>query len=355
LDSGRRKVQQGCFPGQIDFQLAAQLEVSLTGLPSNLISAFKRTATFANPVFFEKQRMRFSTWNIPRFIFCGEAHPSHLVLPRGILDQCLEISKIAGSQVLLKDARPRHKKIKASFHGELSSEQSKAVNALLAHDAGGLVAPPGAGKTVMACAMVAKRKTATLVLVHRTPLLEQWRSQLSRFLGVKEKEIGVLAGPRKKLTCKLDVGMLQTITKLEDVEEILSKYGQIIIDECHHIPAVSFEAILKRCAVQRVLGLTATPYRKDGHQSIIHMQCGPIRYEMKSVDGTPLKKTVIVRETAFRMPTESGPQPAIHEVWSRLVLDPSRLKLIAHDIIESVRERTASSTTQTHCGQSTTF
>ncbi len=339
LDSGRRKVQPGCFPGQIDFQIGAQLQVTLAGLPSNLISAFKRTATFANPTFFEKQRMRFSTWNIPRFIFCGELLPDQLILPRGVLDQCLEISKIAGSQVVIRDSRPRHKKLKASFYGELSSEQSKAVKALLSHDTGVLVAPPGAGKTVMACAAVAKRKVSTLVLVHRAPLLEQWRSQFARFLGVKEKEVGVLAGQRKKLTGKLDVGMLQTVTKLEDVEEVLSQYGQIIIDECHHIPAVSFEAVLKKCAAQYVMGLTATPYRKDGHQSIIHMQCGPIRYEMKSVDGIPLKKTVIVRETSFRMPVESGPQPAIHEVWSRLILDVARLNLIAQDIIESVQER----------------
>ena len=199
------------------------------------------------------------------------------------------------------------------------------------------MAPPGAGKTVMACAVIGKRKTPTLVLLHRKQILEQWKTQLSTFLNIPLKEIGAIANQKRKPTGRVDVGMLPTITKMADAEEVLSQYGQIIIDECHHIPAQSFETLLKKCSSKFILGLTATPYRADGHQAIIHMQCGPIRHEMKAVDGVPLRKRVIVRETAFKLPADLGPQPPIHTVWEHLVADQSRLNLVADDVIASVK------------------
>ena len=203
-------------------------------------------------------------------------------------------------------------------------------------DIGVLVAPPAAGKTVMGCALIAERNTSTLVLVHRMPLLEQWRKQIAAFLGVDIRKIGTFSSTRKKPTYEIDVGMLPSFAKAEYPEAILSRYGHIIIDECHHIPAVSFEAVLKKIPARYILGLTATPYRKDGHQSIIHMQCGPIRHELKDVDGPPLTKRVIIRETAFKMPDDAGPQPPIHLVWERLVADPERMEVVARDLRASI-------------------
>ncbi|MFN8847555.1 MAG: TOTE conflict system archaeo-eukaryotic primase domain-containing protein [Bdellovibrionales bacterium] len=339
LDAGRRKVIAGCYPGNIEIQCGAQLSIKLDRLPSEIIAAFKRTATFANPKFFELERMRFSTWKTPRFIFCGELQPDHLILPRGSLDTCLEIAKKAGSSVVLSDLKPQFKKLKVSFSGELSSSQKKAVAQICTQEIGVLVAPPGAGKTVMGCNIIAKRKVSTLILVHRMPLLEQWKMQISTFLGIEIKKIGTLGGQKKKQTGEIDIGMLQTLANLEDPEEALAGYGQIIIDECHHIPAVSFEAILKKCSPRYVLGLTATPYRKDGHQAIIHMQCGPVRHEIKHVDGPILNKKVIVRETTFKMPEELGQQPAIHLVWENLVVDRARLDLVAQDLRNSLMEK----------------
>ena len=336
LDSGNHKVVAGSFPGQIEIELGSQLSIKIDGLPSAIFSALKRTATFANPVFFEKQRMRFSTWQTPRFIFCGEVLQDQLILPRGSLDVCLEIAKKACSSVVIKDARATSPKIKAQFIGELSAEQAKAVNVLNRTEIGVLVAPPGAGKTVMACALIAKRKTSTLILVHRTQLMDQWKLRLSEFLGLNPKDIGSFGGTRKKQSGQVDVGMLPTFAKLENAADALAAYGQIIIDECHHVPAVSFEEVLKKCPTRFILGLTATPYRKDGHQSIIHMQCGPVRYEMKEVDGPKLDKRVVVRETAFKMPDGFGPQPAIHLVWEHLVQDRARLELVAQDLKTSL-------------------
>jgi superfamily II DNA or RNA helicase len=338
LDSGSHKIVLGSYVGQIEIEIGSRLCVKTNDLPSAILSALKRTATFANPVFFEKERMRFSTWNIPRFIFCGEIFSDRLILPRGSLDACLEIAKKAGSSVVIRDARPNFKKLKLAFHGELSPEQKKAVSVVTQNEIGVLVAPPGAGKTVMGCSLIAKRKVPTLILVHLTPLMEQWRQRLAQFLGIDPKKIGTFGGTRKKPTGEIDVGMLPSLAKLGDAEaeELLSAYGQIIIDECHHLPAVSFDKVLQKSPARYVVGLTATPYRKDGHQAIIHMQCGPTRYEIKHVDGPTLTKRVIVRETTFKMPDDAGSQPPIHLVWEQLVADQARLDLVARDLRSAI-------------------
>ena len=325
------------FPHHIQMKLEAQLEINIDRLPPKLISAFKRTATFANPKFFELQRMRFSTWKTPRYIFCGELRSNHLVLPRGSLDACLKLSRDAGAEVNLVDKRIVLPKIKMKFQGKLSKEQERAVNELIKHENGVLVAPPGIGKTVIACSVIGKRKVRTLILVHRKQLLYQWMNRLTEFLTVKPEKIGVLSGNTKKMTGIIDIAMLQTLTKLEEGKNILSNYEQVIIDECQRITPFSFESGIKRIPARYFLGLTATPYRKDGHQPIIFMQCGPIRYEMKDVTGGRLEKRIIVRETSFSMPPEVGPQPQIHEVWEKMSLDPDRLNLIACDVEQILR------------------
>jgi len=190
----------------------------------------------------------------------------------------------------------------------------------------------------MACAIIAKRKAPTLILVHRQPLLEQWKEQLSRFLGIPIKEIGVFSGTKKKPTRKIDIATILSLKGIEDLEDFFSSYGQIIIDECHHIPAITFEAILKRSAARFVLGLTATPYRKDGHQKILFMQCGPVRHEIKLPSDHLIAKKVIVRETNLTIPQRLGHRPAIHLIWDELTGNVGRLELIAKDVVEAIGE-----------------
>ncbi len=336
MDAGSMKLSPGCFHGKITMCLGEMLTIFLNGLPPPLIFAFKRTATFANPKFFELQRLRFSTWKTPRYIFCGEMFPDRILLPRGTLEACTKLCEIAGAQMIFEDTRNKPGKLKISFEGKLAGGQKKATAEMLKHKTGVLVAPPGAGKTVMACKIIAGRKTPTLILVHRKQLLEQWREQLSTFLGMDPKKIGVLDRNGKKVTGEVDLAMLQTLSKLEDLREAFAKYGHIIIDECHHVPAFSFESVLKQIPAKYFLGLTATPYRKDGHQAILHMQCGPVRYEMKDSRSAELKKRVVVHETNFAMPSDTPPQPPIHEVWEMLVADEERLHLVARDVKQTL-------------------
>lgn len=337
LDLIPSTISKGLVSGEIRILHKAQLEISMAGLPSALVAALKRLATFPNPKFYELQRLRFPTYNTPRFIFCGEIHPNKLVLPRGILEEAHKLIEKAGGSSIVDDFRRSCESTSFKFQGKLMPPQRKAVKACAIHEHGVLVAPPGAGKTVMGCALIAKRRVRTLILTHRRPLLEQWKSQVMRFLGLKKKEIGLLSKKGSTRNCSIDMGMLQTLVKMENASEILSQYGHIVIDECHHVPAVSFEAVLKACSARYILGLTATPVRKDGLQKILFMQCGPVRHEIKDQPDSQVARRVLVRPTSFTVTHESE-RPPIHLVWEALVNDMDRTGLIVQDIFDSVME-----------------
>jgi len=132
--------------------------------------------------------------------------------------------------------------------------------------------------------------------------------------------------------------MLQTLAKLENIDILKKKYAQVIIDECHHIPAVSFEMVLTEFPIRYCLGLTATPKRKDGHHPILYMQSGPICYEMREEISKEIRRKVIFRETTFKMPEEYAEQPPIHEIWNELIIDKERLNLIIYDILENLKK-----------------
>ena len=338
LDSIQKKLELLEYDAPISIRLGEQAFIDITDLPDTLISAFRRTATFANPEFYKRQRMRFSTWDTPRFICCSDNLGTEMSIPRGRLDDCLKIAHDVGSSVNIFDEREKHKRIKIKFTGELRSDQKKAIKEISKYDTGVLVAPPGVGKTVLGCHIISKRKTPTLILVHRKPLMEQWIERIKEFTDIDPKEIGSFGGSKKKPKGKIDVAMIQTLSKLEDSEELLNSYGQIIVDECHHIPAVSFEAVLKKIPAKYFLGLTATPYRKDGHESIIHMQLGPVRYEMEDYGAKELDKKVFIRETNFEFSETLEKRLEIHEIWSEIVNNERRTALIAEDISKELND-----------------
>jgi superfamily II DNA or RNA helicase len=322
----------------VEITFGPMLSVPVEDLPTKVIARLKKTSSFANPEFYKLQRMRMQTYPNPRFIFSGEMRPDHLLLPRGVLDKATKILQQAGASLVIRDERIAKKKVKVDFEGTLTPIQEKAVKKIKESDLGILMAPPGAGKTVMACKLIADRKVATLILVHRQPLLEQWKERISSFLKIPVKEIGTLSGSKKKMTGKIDVGMLQSISRIEDLSEIAEKYSQIIIDECHHIPATSFESILKQLPARYVLGLSATPYRKDGLEKIMFLQCGPIRHEILPSEVSELPKEVSIYETSIVFPEELGRQPPYHVLIHHLVQNESRNNLIATKVAEVLEQ-----------------
>jgi superfamily II DNA or RNA helicase len=207
-----------------------------------------------------------------------------------------------------------------------------------AHDDGVLVAPPGTGKTVIACALIAERKLPTLILAHSKPLLDQWRTQLQTLLGLLSKQIGQRGGGRRKLTGVVDLAMIQTLKAVDDLEAFFGDYGLIVIDECHHLPAFSFEAAVRRAPVRHFLGLTATPYRRDGLQEIVTMQCGPIHHRIASSESPAgeVDLELAVRETELAL--ADAAEAPIHEVFRLLVEDERRTALICDDVIAALAE-----------------
>jgi hypothetical protein len=301
-------------------------------LPIPVLAALRRLATFPNPVFHEKLRLRFATFETPRFLFAGEWHADRLVLPRGVLDQSLSLLETAGATVVVQDARVVGTRVPWKFQGGLREGQETAVRKMLAEDNGVLCAPPGAGKTVMGCALIARARTSALVLVHRAVLVEQWRDTAMRFLGLKRKEVGLWRGPSPRLTGRFDIAMLPSLIRVENLAMALGGYGIVIVDECHHVPAASFEMVLKACPSRRIYGLTATPKRKDRLEKLLFAQCGPIRHTLGDAptDGV---RTVKVRHTTVALPADAGPQPPIHLLWEALVQDESRIKVIVADLL----------------------
>jgi len=330
------------YSGMIKIHLSNNVEIDVAELPARLIANLRHIATFANPKFFELQRLRFSTWNTPRYICCAELsdNADRIILPRGKLSECIRISESAGATVLLDDNRSNHKSIKIKFTGILQPAQSKAVHALLQNDNGVLVAPPGAGKTVIGCAMICKRKQPTLILVHRKQLADQWKQRLLQFTDLKKQQVCIWNSKEKKEKCVVSIGMLQTLSHATNTSRIIDGYGLIIVDECHRVPAASFEPVLRMINARYFIGLTATPYRKDGLDKIITMQCGPILHTMTETDAQKdITKTVIIRETTFRIKETDGLRAELHEIWQAMVTDSERLSLIAADIITALSEK----------------
>ena len=323
---------------KVEAELFSQIKINIKDLPSQLVFSLRKLAIFANPEFFRKQRMRFSTWNIPKYVFCGEQTENSLILPGGLVDSCKEICESTGAEFCIKDKRPSYRKFRLSFKGKLRKDQKQAMDILLQHEKGVLIAPPGIGKTVIGCALISKRKMPTLILVHRAPLGDQWKKKIAEFIKFDVEKIGIINGQKKNWGGKIDIAMMQTVSKMKNLNEFLSRYGQIIIDECHHVPAFTFESIIKKSPAMYILGLTATPYRKDGLQSIIHIQCGPIRYQMIEKESNFTSKRVIFRKFQLSISEEMEPQPPIHKIWDFLVYNDQRINLIIEDLRKSLNE-----------------
>jgi superfamily II DNA or RNA helicase/very-short-patch-repair endonuclease len=229
----------------------------------------------------------------------------------------------------------------ATFQGTLRPQQKAAAEAMLAHDIGVLAATTAFGKTVVAAWLIAERGVNTLVLVHRRQLLDQWVERLSTFLNVNSREIGRIGGGRRKPTGRLDVAVIQSLVRKGVVDDCIGDYGHVIVDECHHLSAHSFEQVVRRAKAKFVTGLSATVSRKDGHHPIIFMQCGPVRHRVDAKGEArrrPFTHSVLVCPTAFQtaMPPPSDKRIEFTSLYAELVGDESRNRRICEDVIEAV-------------------
>jgi len=326
----------GPMPESVKFVLANQVFVAKDGLPPALVNRLVRLAAFPNPDFYRAQAMRLSVWNKPRVICCAENHPRHIGLPRGCLEPAVELLARQGIRVSTVDERQDGVPLEVRFRGRLRPDQEEAVQAMLARETGVLCAPAAFGKTIAGAALIAGRRVSTLVLVHRKELMNQWRERLEALLELPAGGIGTVGGGTKKPSGQVDVAVMQTLSRAEDLPGLLDRYGQVIADECHHLPAFSFEAIMKQARSRYVAGLTATPERRDGHHPIIFMQCGPVRYRAAG-RGAAAGMRLEVRPRMLRAP-EVCPEAGIQEVFRLLAGDGRRNRVIAEDAVAAYRE-----------------
>jgi len=333
----------GPLPEVLNAVLADGLYFRKDELTPTLRNRLVCLAAFQNPEFYRKQAMRLSTYATPRVIACAEEYPEHIALPRGSLDDARTLLADAKIGLELRDERHPGTPEPWTFHGELRSEQQKAIDALARHDTGVLSATTAFGKTVVAAWMIAQRGVNVLVVVHTKPLLEQWIERLSAFLGIPAKSIGRFGGGKKNPSGHIDVGLMQSLIRRGVVDDRVGGYGHVIFDECHHLSAPSFEAIARRVKAKYVLGLSATVARKDGHHPVIFMQCGPMRHRVDAKEQAATRAfahLVHVHPTSFRPPddmvAETDKRKQFQQLYAALAQDPARNAQIVEDALAAL-------------------
>lgn len=257
------------------------------------------------------------------------------------MDDVQQLLDELGIKPVVQDERFCGEPFVGSFVGDLRHDQRIAAEALLSHDIGVLSATTAFGKTVIAAWLITQRGVNTLVLVHRRQLMDQWVERLSTFLGLPPEKIGRIGGGRKRTTGIVDVGIMQSLVRKGVVDDCVGNYGHLVVDECHHLSAYSFELIARRAKAKFVTGLSATVTRKDGHHPIIFMQCGPVRHRVdakQQAAARPFSHSVFVRPTGFRSRESSEPdaRAEFHALYSALATDSTRNKLICDDVVTAV-------------------
>ena len=337
-------IKDTIFTNNVECIIENQIYIKKLKLLPNEITYLKRLASFTNPKFYELQKLRMPIFykTTPRIISCFEEDDRFLILPRGCLEKIKEICEKSNVKLIIKDKREKGIETDYNFIGKLNKKQENAMNELITHETGVLCATTGFGKTVIGANIISKLKTNTLVIVNRNNLLEQWKERLSYFLDINKKEIGQCGASKEKLNGKLDVASFQSLFKKDNIEEIVKNYGLVIVDECHHVAAFSFEKVLKAIRSKYVYGLTATPTRKDGWHKIIYMQCGDIRVRVSNKElkqNKEMEHTVIVKKTNYKyIPTEEKDKIQIAEILSDMCHNVFRNSLIIEDVGKCISE-----------------
>ena len=346
------KIEKSDFSFEVVITRSNMLYIPLNLLSSKVLNHLRRIASFRNPEFYSKQALRLSTYQTPRIISCADLTEEFLALPRGCEDAVTTLLKEKNVAYRFEDKTNHGRPISVHFNGELRENQQKAVNTLAMNNTGVLSATTAFGKTVAAIGLIARHSVNTLILVHTKALLDQWVKRLEQFLVIDDvpeiekgkhkknlSSIGTLSSAGNKLRGIIDIALMQSCISDGEVKPFVKDYGLVIADECHHVSAVNFEQILKAVNARYVYGLTATPIRKDGHQPIIFMQCGPIRYNADAkaqMRDQTFQRLLVPRFTPFR--TVNGEDLSFTKVAQQLAEDEYRNLFIVKDVIETLKE-----------------
>ncbi|MDR0895808.1 MAG: DEAD/DEAH box helicase family protein, partial [Prevotellaceae bacterium] len=339
------------FPNTLTIVEANRLYIPKQGITQRALNRIKRLAAFQNPLFYKTQKMRMSTYGIPRIIYSLEETDEYIGIPRGCQISLCQLLNEAQASYLFEDKRNTGRDIQVEFMGTLQAEQQESVDALLLHENGVLSLPTAFGKTVIGASLIAARKCNTLILVHLHTLLEQWKKSLEQFLeinetlaeepikrGRKKKRciIGQIGSGKNTASGIIDIALVQSLIHNNEVDEIVKNYGMVLVDECHHVPSVNYEKVLSEVNAKYIYGLTATPIRQDGQHPIVFMQCGPIRFKVTAKEQSAkhsFEHFIVPRFTGFRKPYSlSDENWHITQIYATLAEDDARNERIVNDV-----------------------
>ena len=275
----QRDLKSVDFPqNSIDIVLDSGINFPIQSLSKSFISKLKSFASFENPQIKLLLSLRKPLYNTPKYLKGYEESSEFLTLPRGLKEKLFEYLNYNLVKYKIIDNRVFEKIDTKRILFTLRAEQEDAIKEILKYDSSICVAPPGFGKTLIGAKIFEQRAVKTLIIVNKNMLLDQWISRFVDYFGYKKSDIGFLGKSQNRLNGNIDIATMQS---LNNIPELVENYTQVIVDECHHIPALTFEQIVKNFKGKYILGLSATPNRKDELDPILYQQLGNISYEYK--------------------------------------------------------------------------
>ena len=340
--------------GTVRIVIADKIYVEKKHIKPTLQNKIRRLAAYNNPEYFKKQAIGLPTFGIPRIVYSGEDTEQYIAIPRGCLEKLCGNLESASIEYVIEDKRNDGRRIDVVFSGSLYPEQREASSHMIEHDIGVLSAATGFGKTAVGSFLISERKVNTLILVHTNEIMQNWLTDLERFLEINEDYpqyttktgriktrkslIGKLSGPHNSLTGIIDVAMVSSLGKGENVKPYVKNYGMVIMDECHHSAADTIESVLSEVNARYVYGLTATVKREDGKEKTVLMQFGPVRYTFTAKDKVMLQGIEHILEPRFTPVTSAKAKLTANEAYDIVVNSDIRNNLIASDIVNSVAQ-----------------
>lgn len=298
----------------LSITLKEQIFLSKTNLPKALVSFLREKLNFFNSEYLIRKKMVLSTYGLERYFKLIISNDDNIAIPRGFFNKLTDFLNENGVRFGLIDERIKSKSVKFESSIKLFDYQKEAVDGMLSSENGILVAPPGSGKTIIGINLIAKLEQPALILVHKKQIFNQWLERIEHFLNIPKREIGQLVSNKKKIGDKITVAMVQTLNNMADFKDISDKFGMIIVDECHHMPARMFRNVITKFNPYYLYGLTATPERKNNDEELIFIYLGEILHEIdkdfkqeisvnNAADQTAsVKPKLIIRQTNLEVP-----------------------------------------------------
>lgn len=340
-DAVRDTILKAPRSNKLEIALDKQLYLKRIQLLKPLIGFLRESLNFINSEWIIKNKLGKSVYKIEMFFKLIEESETEIIIPRGFIGKLVDFCKTEKIQYQISDKRKKHKLIKLKSSIELYEYQTQALEITNKKDFGVIVAPPSSGKTVLGIELIVRKQQPALMIVHRKQLFDQWIDRIQSFTGITKAHIGQIGGGKKKIGKQITVAMMQTLSKLKNIEDYTDKFGTIIIDECHHIPAKTFRETIINFNSYYLYGLTATPKRKNNDEKLIFVYIGEILHEISQKEFTEFGKSkfeINIKETDLFVPFDYKVDK--YEIISQiLVFDTNRNRQIINDITEEIPKR----------------